>query len=116
MATSRNLHITNTETSNPYSSDTITTPSSQPIIMSMFGALNRFISRLDAAPLNEEQSSTNGAYGFQILRNANMEVPLEPWFDFVIGINGRTIVRAIHLIKRGRGGERVRLWTVVNGM
>ncbi|RYN38581.1 hypothetical protein AA0115_g36 [Alternaria tenuissima] len=60
--------------------------------MSMFGALNRFISRLDAAPLNEEQqSATNGAYGFQVLRNANPEVPLEPWFDFVIGINGRTI-------------------------
>jgi len=62
--------------------------------MSMFGALNRFISRLDAAPLNEEQqSATNGAYGFQVLRNANLDVPLEPWFDFVIGINGRTIVR-----------------------
>ncbi|KAI4633299.1 hypothetical protein J4E80_000664 [Alternaria sp. BMP 0032] len=60
--------------------------------MSMFGALNRFISRLDAAPLNEEQqSATNGAYGFQVLRNANLDVPLEPWFDFIIGINGRTI-------------------------
>ena len=61
--------------------------------MSVFGALNRFISRLDAAPLNEEQqSATNGAYGFQVLRNVNLEVPLEPWFDYVIGINGRTIV------------------------
>ncbi|KAK1910001.1 hypothetical protein P3342_008174 [Pyrenophora teres f. teres] len=60
--------------------------------MSVFGALNRFISRLDAAPLNEEhQSATNGAYGFQVLRNTNLEVPLEPWFDYVIGINGRTI-------------------------
>lgn len=58
---------------------------------SMFGALNRFISRLDAAPLDDQQSTTNGAYGFQVLRNANQEVPLEPWFDFVIGINGRTI-------------------------
>lgn len=57
----------------------------------MFGALNRFISRLDAAPLDDQQSTTNGAYGFQVLRNANQEVPLEPWFDFVIGINGRTI-------------------------
>jgi hypothetical protein len=60
--------------------------------MSMFGALNRFISRLDAAPIDEQQSSVSGAYGFQVLRNANQEVPLEPWFDFVIGINGRTIV------------------------
>ncbi|KAF2685737.1 hypothetical protein K458DRAFT_442088 [Lentithecium fluviatile CBS 122367] len=56
----------------------------------MFGALNRFISRLDAAP-EEQQSATNGAYGFQVLRNTNPDVPLEPWFDFVIGINGRTI-------------------------
>jgi hypothetical protein len=62
-------------------------------ITSMFGALNRFISRLDAAP-EEQQSATNGAYGFQVLRNTNSEVPLEPWFDFVIGINGRTIVSA----------------------
>jgi hypothetical protein len=97
MATSQNLQITqthtNTEASNPYSPNNTTPPSQQPIIMSMFGALNRFISRLDATPLNEEQqSSTNGAYGFQVLGNANMEVPLEPWFDFVIGINGRTIV------------------------
>ncbi|OAK99876.1 golgi reassembly stacking protein-like protein [Phaeosphaeriaceae sp. SRC1lsM3a] len=59
--------------------------------MSMFGALNRFISRLDAAPIDEQHSSVTGAYGFQILRNTNQEVPLEPWFDFIIGINGRTI-------------------------
>jgi hypothetical protein len=105
MATSQNLHITHTNTqtstSNPYSPYTTT---QQPIIMSMFGALNRFISRLDAAPLNEEQqSSTNGAYGFQILRNGNMEVPLEPWFDFVIGINGRTIVRVIQFMMEQKG-------------
>jgi hypothetical protein len=78
------LSINNT-TSTP------TTPS-QSLIMSMFGALNRFISRLDAAPIEEQQSAVNGAYGFQILRNTNQEVPLEPWFDFIIGINGRTIV------------------------
>lgn len=60
----------------------------------MFGALNRFISRLDAAP--EDQSpASQGGYGFQVLRNTNLEVPLEPWFDFIIGINGRTIVRDI---------------------
>lgn len=57
----------------------------------MFGALNRFISRLDAAPLDGQPPTTNGAFGFQVLRNANQEVPLEPWFDFIIGINGRTI-------------------------
>jgi hypothetical protein len=58
----------------------------------MFGALNRFISRLDAAPPDEQQSAISGAYGFQVLKNTNQEVPLEPWFDFIIGINGRTIV------------------------
>lgn len=60
--------------------------------MSLFGTLNRFISRLDAAPVEEQQSSVNGAYGFQVLRNGNQDIPLEPWFDFIIGINGRTIV------------------------
>ncbi|KAF3047249.1 hypothetical protein E8E11_009097 [Didymella keratinophila] len=57
----------------------------------LFGSLNRFISRLDAAPQEQQQSGVGGAYGFQVLRNANQEVPLEPWFDFIIGINGRTI-------------------------
>ena len=61
------------------------------LMTTMFGALNRFISRLDAAP-DEEQSRTQGAFGFQVLRNTNADVPLEPWFDFIIGINGRTIV------------------------
>jgi hypothetical protein len=78
----------------PNSPTTPNLPSSpqQHLIMSMFGALNRFISRLDAAPIDEQQSAVNGAYGFQILRNTNQEMPLEPWFDFIIGINGRTIV------------------------
>ncbi|KAL1628463.1 hypothetical protein SLS56_005914 [Neofusicoccum ribis] len=58
--------------------------------MSMFGALNRFISRLDAEPAERDQSS-KGAFGFQILRNTNQDLPIEPWFDFIIGINGRTI-------------------------
>ncbi|KAF2121877.1 GRASP55/65 PDZ-like domain-containing protein [Lophiotrema nucula] len=57
----------------------------------MFGALNRFISKLDAAPEEQEQSTTHGASGFQVLRNTNPDIPLEPWFDFIIGINGRTI-------------------------
>lgn len=59
--------------------------------MSFFGALNRFVSRLDAAP-QEQQSNNDNAFGFQVLRNTNPDVPLEPWFDYVIGINGRTIV------------------------
>ncbi|EON67061.1 hypothetical protein W97_06178 [Coniosporium apollinis CBS 100218] len=56
----------------------------------MFGALNRLISRLDAEP-QEQKSGIQGAYGFQVLRNNNLELPIEPWFDFIIGINGRTI-------------------------
>ncbi|KAF2100031.1 hypothetical protein NA57DRAFT_75534 [Rhizodiscina lignyota] len=60
--------------------------------MSVFGALNRFISRLDAdTPTETQKSSTRGAYGFQVLRNKNADIQIEPWFDFVIGINGRTI-------------------------
>ena len=56
----------------------------------MFGALNRFISRLDADP-NAQKPSSAGAYGFQVLRNTDTNIALEPWFDFIIGINGRTI-------------------------
>ncbi|KXT03021.1 hypothetical protein AC578_684 [Pseudocercospora eumusae] len=62
----------------------------------MFGALNRFISRLDSDPnavagARSSQSSSGGHYGFQILRNTNSQIPLEPWFDFIIGINGHNI-------------------------
>ncbi|KAI9792739.1 MAG: hypothetical protein M1833_001020 [Piccolia ochrophora] len=56
----------------------------------MFGALNRFISRLDSdspAP----SSSGHGAFGFQVLRNTDEDLPIEPWFDFIVGINGRQI-------------------------
>ena len=60
-------------------------------ITNMFGALNRFIARLDAAP-EEQNTGSQAGFGFQVLRNTNPDVPLEPWFDFVIGINGRTIV------------------------
>ncbi|KAL4966353.1 putative Golgi reassembly stacking protein [Aspergillus stella-maris] len=56
----------------------------------MFGALNRFIGRLDSEP-NAQQSRSDNAFGFQVLRNKDPEVPLEPWFDFIIGINGRLI-------------------------
>ncbi|OCK86174.1 hypothetical protein K432DRAFT_376982 [Lepidopterella palustris CBS 459.81] len=73
---------------------TLGTEHSQPppsiLLDNMFGALNRFIARLDADP-REQGSGTHGAFGFQILRNTNADLPLEPWFDFIIGINGRTI-------------------------
>ncbi|KAK0618328.1 GRASP55/65 PDZ-like domain-containing protein [Bombardia bombarda] len=55
----------------------------------MFNALNRFISRLDGdAPSSKEN---HGAFGFQVLRNTNLQLGIEPWFDFVVGINGRMI-------------------------
>ena len=61
----------------------------------MFGALNRFISVLDRTPEDSRNSSAGnvGAFGFQVLRNNSQELRLEPWFDFIIGINGRTLVR-----------------------
>lgn len=73
----------------------------------MFGALNRFISRLDSDPNaaassggnnpqstaqnNTSGNSTTSHHGFQILRNTNPSIPLDPWFDFIIGINGHNI-------------------------
>lgn len=63
----------------------------------VFGALNRFISRLDSDPNQPPQSSrsntttTTPGSGFQVLRNPNPSIPLDPWFDFIIGINGRNI-------------------------
>ncbi|KJX99784.1 golgi reassembly stacking protein [Zymoseptoria brevis] len=68
----------------------------------MFGALNRFISRLDADPnatgsnpsATPPSNSTNTHYGFQVLRNTNPSLPLDPWFDFVIGINGHNITNS----------------------
>jgi hypothetical protein len=57
----------------------------------MFNALNRFISRLDSdAPTHHPNQG--GSYGFQILRNKSPELAIEPWFDFIVGINGRMIV------------------------
>lgn len=57
----------------------------------MFASLNRFISRLDSDP-NERPGLTSDSSGFQCLRNKNPEIPIEPWFDFIVGINGRQIV------------------------
>ncbi len=58
----------------------------------MFNALNRYLSRLDGD--SRPQQSKGHGYGFQVLRNTNLELGVEPWFDFVVGINGRTIVRS----------------------
>lgn len=60
----------------------------------MFGALNRFIGRLDEAPQEPRNpSGESTSFGFQVLRNKDPELPLEPWFDFIVGINGHSIVR-----------------------
>ncbi|TGJ87791.1 hypothetical protein E0Z10_g975 [Xylaria hypoxylon] len=55
----------------------------------MFNALNRYLSRLDGD--SRPQHSEGQGYGFQVLRNTNLELGVEPWFDFVVGINGRMI-------------------------
>ncbi|KAJ9299877.1 hypothetical protein DTO271G3_2761 [Paecilomyces variotii] len=57
----------------------------------MFGALNRFIGRLEGEPVQQASSNGDNSFGFQVLRNKDPELPLEPWFDFIIGINGRLI-------------------------
>jgi hypothetical protein len=60
----------------------------------VFGALNRFISRLDApSPTPNEPSSSPSSttYGFHVLRNTNPSLALDPWFDYIIGINSRTL-------------------------
>lgn len=59
----------------------------------MFNALNRFMSRLDGDATQQRQQE-QGSFGFQVLRNTNLELAIEPWFDFIVGINGRPIVRA----------------------
>lgn len=65
----------------------------------MFGALNRFIGRLDSEVVQQHNANGSGdnSFGFQILRNKDGDLPLEPWFDFIIGINGRIIVSTLRL-------------------
>ncbi|KAI0107492.1 GRASP55/65 PDZ-like domain-containing protein [Nemania sp. FL0031] len=55
----------------------------------MFNALNRYLSRLDGN--SQQQQKEGNGYGFQVLRNTNLELGVEPWFDFIVGINGRMI-------------------------
>ena len=59
----------------------------------MFGALNRFISRLDSDGPSQSSRDSHAAFGFQVLRNKNLDIPIEPWYDFIVGINGRQVVR-----------------------
>ncbi|POS80864.1 golgi reassembly stacking protein [Diaporthe helianthi] len=56
----------------------------------MFNALNRFMSRLDGEDPRQKQHQ-QGLFGFQVLRNTNLQLAIEPWFDFVVGINGRML-------------------------
>ncbi|KAM0274126.1 hypothetical protein ACHAPA_001077 [Fusarium lateritium] len=56
----------------------------------MFNALNRFISRLDG-DVQQQRQQERGSFGFQVLRNTNLDLAIEPWFDFIVGINGRPI-------------------------
>ncbi|TQW00264.1 golgi reassembly stacking protein [Cordyceps javanica] len=56
----------------------------------MFNALNRFMSRLDGGDTQQGQQE-QGSFGFQVLRNTNLQLAVEPWFDYVVGINGRPI-------------------------
>ncbi|KAI1265997.1 GRASP55/65 PDZ-like domain-containing protein [Xylariaceae sp. FL1019] len=55
----------------------------------MFNALNRYLSRLDGDTRPQQKESSG--WGFQVLRNANLELAIEPWFDYIVGINGRVI-------------------------
>ncbi|KAI0378833.1 GRASP55/65 PDZ-like domain-containing protein [Hypomontagnella monticulosa] len=55
----------------------------------MFNALNRYLSRLDGD--TRAQQKDGHGYGFQVLRNTNLKLGVEPWFDFIVGINGRVI-------------------------
>ncbi|KAK3679569.1 hypothetical protein LTR37_021407 [Vermiconidia calcicola] len=72
----------------------------------MFGALNRFIARLDSDPqVQQQKGPSNNTYGFQVVRNSDPNLQLEPWFDFVIGINGRsTISLGVYGVK----GQQIR--------
>jgi hypothetical protein len=43
-------------------------------------------------PLGEERRQ-GISFGFQVLKNTNKSIAIEPWFDFICGINGRLVVR-----------------------
>lgn len=47
------------------------------------------MSRLDGD--GPQQRQQQGTFGFQVLRNTTSQLAIEPWFDYIIGINGRMI-------------------------
>lgn len=67
----------------------------------MFNALNRFMSRLDGGD-TPQRNQEQGSFGFQVLRNTNLQLAVEPWFDYIVGINGRPIVCVV----TATGGRR----------
>ncbi|EQL00932.1 golgi reassembly stacking protein [Ophiocordyceps sinensis CO18] len=49
----------------------------------MFNALNRFMSRLDGGDHQKQRQHERGSFGFQVLRNTNLDLAIEPWFDYI---------------------------------
>lgn len=45
-------------------------------------------------PIGQEAPRSGPDFGFHVLKNTNPALPIEPWFDFICGINGRLIVCA----------------------
>lgn len=54
-------------------------------------------------PVAEEAPRGFGAgFGFQVLKNTSPLLEIEPWFDYICGINGRPIVSPLHSIPTRR--------------
>jgi hypothetical protein len=58
-----------------------------------FNSINSFISRLDSDGSHADGKLDPNSAGFRVLQNTNADLKLEPWFDYIVGINGRQIVR-----------------------
>lgn len=52
--------------------------------------LKRFLPIVDDRP-----PVPGNGFGFQVLKNTSPHLAIEPWFDFVCGINGRQIVNTV---------------------
>ena len=46
----------------------------------------------DDTPRHQSNQGAGYTYGFQVLRNKNPDLAIEPCFDYIVGINGRDIV------------------------
>jgi len=44
-------------------------------------------------PIGDDHRRQGASFGFQVLKNTNKFIAIEPWFDFICGINGRLVVR-----------------------